>query len=110
MKEKSEASTIFKTFHTMIKTQFQTTIQILITDNGREYFSLILGDYLLFAGIVHHSSYVDTLQQNGVLEQKNRHLLKVTHALIFQINVPKQFWRSCIDDLLPYQLTANPCP
>ena len=70
MKKKSEAFNIFQTFHTMIKTQFQTTIRILRTDNGREYFSQILGDYLQSAGIIHQSSCVDTPQQNGVAERK----------------------------------------
>ena len=28
----------------------------------------------------------------GVVERKNRHLLEVTRALIFQMNVPKTYW------------------
>ena len=40
MKEKSEVGEIFKRFHNMIKTQFQTTIQIFRTDNGREYLTI----------------------------------------------------------------------
>lgn len=31
-------------------------------------------------------------QQNGVAEWKNRHLLEVAHALLFQIKVPKVLW------------------
>ena len=37
LKEKSEASNIFKRFHKFILNMFQTSIQILRTDNGREY-------------------------------------------------------------------------
>ena len=38
MKEKSEVGQIFQTFHKMIQNQFQTKIQVLKTDNGKEFF------------------------------------------------------------------------
>ena len=91
MKEKSEAGQIFKNFNTMIQTQFQTKIKVLKTDNAKEYFTSILGDYLLSQGIVHQSSCIDTLQQNGVAERKNRHLLEVARSLMFTTHVPKIF-------------------
>lgn len=70
MKEKSEAGQIFKNFNAMIQTQFQTKIQVLKTDNAREYFASILSDYLSSHGIIHLSSCVDTPQQNGVAGRK----------------------------------------
>ena len=54
----------------MIKTQFQTRIQVLRIDNGKEYFSLNLNNYLLSEGIIHQSSCVNTPLQNGVSERK----------------------------------------
>ena len=56
MKEKSEVGSIFKFFHSMIQTQFQAKIQVFRTDNAREYFNVILGNYLLENGIIHQSS------------------------------------------------------
>jgi len=44
----------------MVQTQFQTKIQILRTNNGREYYNLTLNSYLQKVGIVHQSSCVDT--------------------------------------------------
>jgi len=44
----------------MIQTQFHTKIQILRIDNAKEYFSSVLGDYLLQQEIIHQSSCVDT--------------------------------------------------
>ena len=76
-------------FYNRIQTQFQKNISVLRTDNGREYFQSILGDYLLHKGIDHQSSCVDTPQQNGVSKRKNRHLLDVARALKFTMNVPK---------------------
>ena len=37
-------------------------------------------------------SCVHTSPQNGLAERKNRHLLNVTHSLLFTHNVPKYFW------------------
>ena len=70
MKEKSEVGQIFKNFNTMIQTQFHTKIQIFRTDNAKEYFKHILEDYLQSQGIIHQSSFVDTPQQNEVVERK----------------------------------------
>ena len=67
MKEKSEVGKIFENFHDMVQTQFQTSIQVLRTDNGREYYNSTLGSYLQKHGIIHQSSCVNTPQQNGLL-------------------------------------------
>ena len=76
----------------MVKTQYSTNIQILHTDNGREYFNQILGEYLNTNGIVHQSSCTNTPQQNGITERKNKHLLEVARSILFTTNTPKQFW------------------
>jgi hypothetical protein len=36
------------------------------------------------------------LQQNGISERKNRHLLEVTRTLLFQNNVPKFYWSDVV--------------
>ena len=46
MKEKLEVGQIFEYFHNTVKTQFQASIQVLRTDNGREYYNFVLGSYL----------------------------------------------------------------
>ena len=77
MKEKSKAGHIFQTFHSMGQRQFNAKIQVLRTDNAKEYFNAIVGTYLSQQDIIHQSSCVVTPQQNGVTERKNRHLLEV---------------------------------
>ena len=91
IKEKSEVSQIFKNFSNMVHIQFQRKIQILRTDNAKDYFNSVLGEFLKSEGIIHQSSCVDTPQQNGIAKRTNRHLLDVARALMFATNVPKIF-------------------
>lgn len=96
MKHKSDVTHIFQTFHKMIENQFKTKIQVLKTDNGKEFFHSYLGNYLRDQGIIHLSSCIDTPQQNGVAERKNRHILEATRSLMFATHVPKHFWGEAV--------------
>ena len=96
LKEKSNVHSIFMNFHSMIQIQFQTKIQIFRTNNGKEYFNSVLGDFLINHGIIHQSSCVDIPQQNGIAERKNRHFLEVTRALMFTTNMPNMYWGDAI--------------
>ena len=96
MKEKSEVSSIFPMFHKMICTQFGSLIKRVRSDNARDYFNQILSSFFQKEGIIHESSCVDTPQQNGIAERKNRHLLNVTRAILFQHKVPKTFWGEAV--------------
>ncbi|XP_071714909.1 uncharacterized protein [Rutidosis leptorrhynchoides] len=91
MKNRSEVFTHFCSFVAEVKTQFQTSVQTLRRDNAKEFLSESFTSYMLQHGILHESSCVDTPAQNGVAERKNRHLLEVARALLFQMNVPKPF-------------------
>lgn len=47
-------------------------------------------------GIIHQKSMVYTLQQNGVVERKHRHLLETARFLKVHAGLPNKFWRDCI--------------
>ena len=96
MHAKNEVFYCFKSFHKMIITQFGAKIKILRTDNGTEYMEKTFHSYLDNHGITHQTSCVYTAAQNGVSERKNRHLLEVTRALIFAMNVPKVYWDDAV--------------
>ncbi|KAJ9542741.1 LOW QUALITY PROTEIN: hypothetical protein OSB04_029247 [Centaurea solstitialis] len=96
MKNRSEVFNHLCSFHSEIKTQFQTSIKTLRSDNAKEYLSQSVQSYMLQNGIIHESSCVDTPAQNGVAERKNRHLLEVARALLFQMSVPKPFWADAV--------------
>lgn len=96
LREKFEVEEIFKKFYAIVCTQFQEKIQIFRSDNCKELFSTILGNFFLLKGILHQSSCNDTPQQNRVAKRKNRHLLEVAKALCFTSKIPKYLWDEAI--------------
>uniref|UniRef100_A0A6N2MZF3 Integrase catalytic domain-containing protein n=1 Tax=Salix viminalis TaxID=40686 RepID=A0A6N2MZF3_SALVM len=103
-------------FHKLVSTQFSANIKIFRSDNGSEFTSHIMKEYLGSNGILHQTSCVSTPQQNGVAERKNRDLLEKTRALILPMNVPKKFWSygvltaTYIINRLPSQVLDFQCP
>ncbi|KAE8683346.1 putative protein phosphatase 2C 12 [Hibiscus syriacus] len=73
---KNADNCVFTQFYNMVLTQFGSKIQLFKSDNGSEFFAKSLGAFFREKGIVQISSCVDTPQQNGIAERKNRHLLE----------------------------------
>ena len=70
MNDKSEVKNAFQDFFKMVDNQFQSTISIFQSDNGKEYFNEYLGIFFREKGILHQSTCRDTPQQNGIAEKK----------------------------------------
>ena len=96
LKTKAEVKKVFKDFITMVKTQFETNIKVIRSDNGTEFVNQELQLFFKENGILHETSCVGTPQQNGVAERKNRHILEISRALLIESNVPKYFWDSAV--------------
>jgi len=92
MCEKSEASRFIQSFIVMAFTQFGKKVKVVRSDNGSEFTSNPMQVFYQVHGIFCQNSYVDTPQQNGRLERKQRHVLNVARALLFEANLPKKFW------------------
>lgn len=92
MKDKTETTSTLINFYNMVKTQFNTQIKRLRSDNGTEFTNSVFQRFLQQEGIVHETSCVGTPQQNGRVERKHRHILNVARALRFQANLPISFW------------------
>lgn len=96
LKSRTEVLHMFKSFHKTVDVQFEKKIKVLRSDNGGEYVSQEFHMYLNDSGIEFQTSCAYTLEQDGVAERKNRHLLEVTRALLFEMNVPKHFWSDAV--------------
>src|SRR5436189_6446533 len=89
LQQKSEVTKCFQYFNSYVRTQFDKRIKVLRSDNGGEYTNKKFGAYLSSQKIQHQTTCPDTPAQNGVADHKNRHLLEVARALMFQMNVHK---------------------
>jgi Integrase core domain len=96
LKTKGEVASVIKSFYKLIKIQYGKEIRVLRSDNGGEFLNRELKDFFREKGIIHQTSCVNTPQQNGVTERKNRHILETTRALIIDNNVPNKFWEEAV--------------
>ena len=92
MKSRSELFYHFIAFYYEIRTQFHVPVQVLRSDNAKEYLSKLFQFFLLQHEILHQTSCIDTPFQNRVIKRRNRHLLEASRALLFQMHVPKHYW------------------
>ena len=93
LKHKFEVFDAFVKFYNMI---VKTKPQILRSDNGGEYINQHMENFFTTYGLVHQTSCPHTPQQNGVAERKNRTLLEISGALMFEAHVPSHFWPKAI--------------
>ena len=85
MKTCAELFSIFQKFHTEIRTQFNTFIHILRSDNAKEYLSASVSSFMSSHGILYTP-----------LERKNRHLVETARTLLLHHKVPQRFWGDAI--------------
>lgn len=91
IQNKTDVHIVLKDFLLLINTQFDVKVQVIKTDNETECISLFT-----FLGIIHQSSCPYTLQQNGTVERKHKHILNTARELRFQSGMSIKFWGNCI--------------
>lgn len=57
----------------MVKNQFGVSLKRIRFDDAKDYFNHGLNSFCQKECIIHESSRVKTLQQNGIVEKKNGH-------------------------------------
>ena len=93
LKHKSNTQFLLPQFAIMVKTQFDSQIKTIRSDNGAKF---LLKEFFQPNGILHQLSCVDTPQQNAIVKRKHQHILNVARAMKFQSKVPLCFWGDCI--------------
>ena len=91
---KTEVHKYFLSFFAMVERQFDTSVKIVRSDNGTEFQCML--PFFDQSGILFQTSYTGTPQQNGRIERKHQHILNVSRALMFQANLPVDFWGECV--------------
>nr|GEV90847.1 retrovirus-related Pol polyprotein from transposon TNT 1-94 [Tanacetum cinerariifolium] len=88
LKSKDEAPGVIITFLKRITVLLQSPVIIIRTDNGTEFKNQVLKEYFDTVGISHQMSSVRTPQQNGVVERRNRTLLKAARTMLIFSRAP----------------------
>uniref|UniRef100_A0A2N9EKF5 Integrase catalytic domain-containing protein n=1 Tax=Fagus sylvatica TaxID=28930 RepID=A0A2N9EKF5_FAGSY len=87
-----EALDCFKRFVAEVENQHEKSLKALRTNRGREYLSDQFKDLYEEKGIHRQLTILNTPQQNGVTERRNRTLLDMVRSMMAQANLPISFW------------------
>jgi hypothetical protein len=83
------------------------SIKCLRSDGGGEYFSNEFSEYLKEHGIQRKYSCNYSLEQNGVAERKNRHIVEITRAMLNGKKLPNYFWAEAVATII-YIMNRTP--
>ncbi|GJY86381.1 retrovirus-related pol polyprotein from transposon TNT 1-94 [Tanacetum coccineum] len=93
---KDEPPEEIKTFLKRITILLQAPVIIVRTDNGTKFKNQVLQEYFKCVGISHQASLVRTTQQNGVVEQRNRTLVKAARTMLIFSHASLFLWAEAI--------------
>ena len=89
---KSDVTSCFIKFKTLVENLFSTNIKIIHTDNGGEFVNKSLFSFLSSYRISHQLTCPYTSQQNSVVERKHRHIVSMGQCLLLQASLPETCW------------------
>jgi hypothetical protein len=92
LKNKSEAFENFKIYKEMVENEMDSRIKCLISDNEGEFTSNEFMDYYNSHGIKIQFSVARTLQQNGVVERKNRIVQEMARIMLMDSKLTDIYW------------------
>ena len=93
---KSNVFNVFKDYVAKSEVNFNLKIAHLYCDNGREYLSNEMKEFLVQKGISYHLTVPRTPQLNGVSERMNRTITEKARAMIFGASLDKCFWGEAV--------------
>jgi transposase InsO family protein len=93
LKSKYDVRHYLQIFIQSVETQFDKKVKVIRSDNGPEF---LMAEFFNSRGIAHHTSCVETPQQNGIVERKYQHILSTCRAIMFQSAIPIVFWSYAI--------------
>lgn len=90
LKHKSETLHAFKLFHKFVQTQFQTTNKVVQSNYEGEFRTFT--NYLTKLGVSHRVTCPHMFNQNGKVERKHKHVIKMGLTLLSHDFIPLHFW------------------
>jgi len=97
LQDKTKVTSIFKKLAKKAQNQFEVKIKKIRSNNGKEFDNTNIEEYCDEIGIKHEFFSTYTLQQNGVVERKNRTLITLARAMLDEYNTPEKMWVEAIN-------------
>nr|GEZ99473.1 hypothetical protein [Tanacetum cinerariifolium] len=91
-----EASEVIISFIKKTQVNLQLQVQRVRTNNGTEFKNKTLAKFFDEVGITQQFSAARTPQQNGVVERRNRTLVKAARTMLTFANLPSFLWAKAI--------------
>ena len=96
LKEKSEALEQFKKFKTIAEAEKGVKIKSIRSDRGGEFTSDYFKELCDKSGIKKQLTAPYTLQQNGVVERKNRTIMGLVRSMLKEKELPLELWGEAV--------------
>nr|GEU69278.1 putative ribonuclease H-like domain-containing protein [Tanacetum cinerariifolium] len=97
LKTKDETSGILRNFIIEIENLKELRVKIIRCNNGGEFRNKEMNDFCSRKSIKREFSKARTLQQNGVVERRNRTLIEVARTMLADAKLPVTFWAEAVN-------------
>nr|GEU78645.1 hypothetical protein [Tanacetum cinerariifolium] len=96
LRSKDEAPDFIIKFLKMIQVRLKVPVRRIRTDNGTEFVNQTLRDYYEEVGISYETSVARSPQQNGVVERRNRTLIKAALTMLIYTQASLFLWAEVV--------------
>nr|GFA85293.1 hypothetical protein [Tanacetum cinerariifolium] len=93
---KDETPEVLIDFLRLVQRGLQAQVRVVRTDKGMEFLNQTLRAYFAAEGILHQTFVARTPEQKGVVERRNRILVKAARRMLSAAKVPLFFWAEAI--------------
>ncbi|GKC32792.1 retrovirus-related pol polyprotein from transposon TNT 1-94 [Tanacetum coccineum] len=96
LRSKDETPTFIINLLKQLQVGLNKTVRFMQTDNGTEFVNKDLTDYYESIGITYKKTVPRTPQQNGVVERRNRTLVKAARTMLIFSKAPLFLWTKVV--------------
>ncbi|GJW53359.1 retrovirus-related pol polyprotein from transposon TNT 1-94 [Tanacetum coccineum] len=96
LRSKNEAPDFIIMFLKMIQVRLKVPVRRIKTDNGTKFVNQTLREYYEKVNISHETSVARSLQQNGVVERRNRALTEAARTILIYEKAPLFLWAKAV--------------
>nr|GEX06130.1 hypothetical protein [Tanacetum cinerariifolium] len=96
LRSKDETPEVLIDFLRLVQKGLHAQVRIVRTDKGTKFLNKNLHAYFASEGILHQTSVSRTLEQNGIVERRNRTLVEAARTMLSAAKVSLFFWAEAI--------------